>query len=369
MIFVSNQRYINPHGGGVQWCTREYLETFVDAGFELSFISYENDNRLSSRLLRKLFPRPFKGLIPPGIIGDIVSLARRNNIQWIVLNNSEAISLAESLRSALPDCRLIYLSHGPEIVDEVNTLRLDPSSSAHRRASFRWLGRSLMAEINIRRSLDATICISPEDQVFEYWLGAQNTLYLPRRISFAPLRTNPVPLRIGTVATLDHAPNLDGIRLLAAHLDRHQVEFRIVGSPSRVGERLQAEFKCITYLGRLDDSELASEAATWMVFVNPIFCQARGASTKVATALGWGLPVLTTPFGARGYNWNHHILPLSHTPSDLAESVLDLLQSKRVEDLMESARVVASLSPTRQASASRLAEFLGNLPRFTRVAC
>jgi hypothetical protein len=61
------------------------------------------------------------------------------------------------------------------------------------------------------------------------------------------------------------------------------------------------EFPFVDDLGRLNDVALRQEAATWFVFLHPLFCFARGASTKLATGLAWGLPCITTESGMRGY--------------------------------------------------------------------
>jgi hypothetical protein len=206
-----------------------------------------------------------------------------------------------------------------EITDVVNNLRIAPGTIPSYQKNSRWLGDLLKTEIAIRESLDGVLCISEEDVAFEQWLGSQHTQFIPRQIHSDPLEFNPIKGRVGTVGTLDHGPNLHGLRLLAEALSGDStVDLRVVGGPEKVGLALQDEFKAITYLGRLSDEELKEEAATWCAFVNPIFCNARGASTKVATALGWGLPVLTTPIGARGYSWDDKLLPLSSTSSDLA---------------------------------------------------
>jgi hypothetical protein len=78
----------------------------------------------------------------------------------------------------------------------------------------------------------------------------------------------------------------------------------------------------VDYLGPLNDDALRAEAATWCCFVNPIFVYSKGCSTKLAVALGWGLPIATTRYGARGYLWDEGAIPLADDPTELADLVL-----------------------------------------------
>jgi hypothetical protein len=309
-----------------------------------------------------LFPRPFHRIVPTSVATAVAQEAIDQKVGWIALNNTEASALAEPLRALLPECRLLFLSHGAEITDELNAIRLSPTSVPPHRRSARWLGQSLLAQMAQRVAIDATLCISADDVLFEHWLGARQVTFLPRRVEPRPLVHNPVPGRVGTVATLDHVPNRQGIEDLAHHLNDTGVQFRVVGGPEDVGLLMQSTHSCIHYCGRLSDCELEEEASTWCAFVNPIFCQARGASTKVATALGWGLPLLSTPFGVRGYVWNADLLPLAHSPIELAHLIVALLNSNNDAHWRRLAHEVAALSPKLDESASALRAFLETLP-------
>ncbi len=360
-LFVTNSGYLGEGGGGVQWCTREYLLTIEAAGFEIFLVDYEIDRSLTARLKRKIRPRPFENLLRNDLSERILEEAARRGIEWVFLNNSEANSLAPRLRALNPDLKLIFLSHGMELTDEVNTLRLDPALLPRHRKAPEWIGRLLKREVEQRRALDGAICISKEDMLFEQWLGVRGTAFIPRTIPSDPLELKPLAGRFGTVATLNHIPNLDGIRHLAAALGESAVSLRLVGGPDSVGRGLQDEFPCITYCGPLNDADLRQEASTWSAFVNPVFCQARGASTKVATALGWGLPVLTTPQGARGYNWDTSLLPLSETPANLAEVLMRFSEVGVGSDMRQAAGGIISLAPSIEEASKLIASFLSEI--------
>jgi len=88
-VFVSNQNSLSTAGGGVQWCTRDYLDTIAAAGIEVQTVAYDTDQRPGSRLRRKFAPRPFENLVPAGVVSEIEAARKASASKWIFLNNSE----------------------------------------------------------------------------------------------------------------------------------------------------------------------------------------------------------------------------------------------------------------------------------------
>jgi hypothetical protein len=348
--------------GGVQWCTREYLKTLELANLQPQVRTFETDRRFVARLARKFRPRPFRNESPPAFLDELVRDCQQPANSIVFLNNTSALALAPALRERLgKQAKLIFLSHGVENTDLVNSLRLSPDMLAPHMKTPRWLGEVIFEEMRQRSAIDGVVCISAEDTIFENWLGTPAQLFLPRTIDCDDLASTHRTNMIGTVSTLNHGPNLDGIRKLAAELDhRGGVTLRVVGGPASVGESLQNEFACIEYVGRLDDDQLRVEAATWCAFTNPIFCQARGASTKVATALGWGLAVLTTPIGSRGYQWNDSILPRATSVRHLAEMCAEAAAGD-VQLWRERAIQLRALAPKLEQVAELLGRFVSQI--------
>jgi hypothetical protein len=192
----------------------------------------------------------------------------------------------------------------------------------------RTLGRQLVEESAQRRYIDHVICLNPFEAQIERWLGTRSVSWLPRTIpDRVPLNWSPVHGRLGFVGTLDHPPNRDGlIQFLEAleTLAPAGIEVRVVGGPPAAGAGLAKRFRLVRYLGALTDEALDKEASTWTCLVHPLFCYARGCSTKLAVALSWQIPVLTTPQGCRGYTWREGSLPVADTPEAFARLALRL---------------------------------------------
>ncbi len=329
-IFISARYALEPGGGGVQRCTREYVATAEAAGFRLEHAVYDFDRRLAARIRRRLFPRPYRNLIPPEFVAATADRIRRSNAGWVFFNQIEAAQLAPALEHLRRNgIRFALLSHGTDSSDRLHTVRVDQrltGADAVSAGEARWLGRQLFTEWEQHRCFDVVFCLSETDRMFAQWLGASAIHVLPRIVEAAPLDWAPIAGRIGAVGTLVHAPNREGLVRFAGALVRSEapVRLRLIGRPESVGRDLARDFPCIDYLGGLDDDAYETEARTWPVFANPIFCHARGCSTKLAVALAWLLPVASTRAGARGYFWDEALVPLVDGPDELASLAVRL---------------------------------------------
>jgi hypothetical protein len=119
-----------------------------------------------------------------------------------------------------------------------------------------------------------------------------------------------------------------------------------VGRPATIGQQLAAEFPFIDYLGGLSDAEVAEEARTWAGFVNPIFAYPRGCSTKLSVPLEWQIPIFTSRAGARGYQWDETLAPLSDTPEALAKDLENANNPAAISLSQQNITLLAKASPT-----------------------
>jgi hypothetical protein len=124
----------------------------------------------------------------------------------------------------------------------------------------------------------------------------------------------------------------------------------------------------VDYLGSLDEAELRDEATTWNTFLHPIFCNARGCSTKLAIAMAWHIPIVTTSIGHRGYRWTRGSLVLAETPAAFASRCLELLEPARAEEARHQVSLIAGSSPSLSEVAGAMRELLGlSSPTESRV--
>lgn len=352
-IFVTAAVALNPEGGGVQRCTHEYISVLKAAGFTLHHAAYPFEHRPWVRVMRRLRPHPYRDAVPRGYAEVVRREAGARNAGWILLNQSEAAPMAVELADLRAQgVRIALLSHGTDSCDYPHVARIRADLGLGRPVSSRddrWMGRIVFEEQEQHRNVDAVLCLSENDRQQALWLGARNVAVLPRVVADRSLDWRPVAGRLGTVATLTHEPNYEGIALLCRALAPQRpanLALRLVGTPKPLGQRLAREFPFVQYLGGLSDAELAEEARTWSAFVNPLFCYPRGCSTKLAVPLEWRIPVATTRAGARGYVWDETLIPFTETPGELAALCLRLADPAQGAAQRGAVAAIASLSPS-----------------------
>jgi len=107
------------------------------------------------------------------------------------------------------------------------------------------------------------------------------------------------------------------------------------------------------------NEELARECESWSFFLNPVFYYSRGVSTKLAKALGMGLPVITTEIGNRGYQWEEGDLPAVNTPQEMANKILELaFDIDEIQHYRKQVIQIVNSTPTYQELSNRLEDFI-----------
>jgi Glycosyl transferases group 1 len=360
-IFAAYSYHLSGQGG-VQLCTNEFLAVLRKAGLEINVVPVEPDRRLSTRLWRRTFGSAY---FRPLSAESIAAIQREGKgVQFLFLNQ---VALAGALpHAALSGVPTIALSHGCEITDLLHLARLRdkmPLSSNQLRPTARFaLGRTLFDEALSRRNLDGVVAISPFDADCERWFGTRNVCWIPRTLAPNFLDPRPVMGRFGYVGTLDHSPNLEGLTGVLTAIsatDSKELVVRIVGGPERVGRWLTQRFPHAEYLGPLQAAQLGDEVESWNGFIHPIFCLARGCSTKLASAIAWGLPVVTTHFGRRGYVWTQGSLLEANDPCTFAEAMQSLTRPNAYSEAATEVKKVAHSCPTKSEVAAQVTRFLG----------
>jgi hypothetical protein len=357
-VFVTHAHSLSASPGGLQICTREYLQTIHAAGFAPIMKEFEHDNRLVTRFFQRVSSTVYKRQWRPALVEEIVTAARQSEARFVFLNLVNLAPLVHPLRARLVSgTKIVLLSHGLESVDFLHTAA-QVKDSLRVRSAASMLGRQLLAEYDQRREIDHVFCLSPVEAEVERWLGAKSVTWLPRTVpKRPPLCWRPERNRIGFVGTLDHPPNKEGlIQFLEAleSIGPRELEVRVAGGPVAEGKALSARFRMVKYLGALTNDSLESEAATWSCFVHPLFRYARGCSTKLAIALSWQIPVATTFAGCRGYVWRAGKLPQAKCPESLGRLAVDLTEPGVGNAAREEIRAIVDSTPGIDAVADLL---------------
>jgi glycosyltransferase involved in cell wall biosynthesis len=365
-IFVTARNHLEGTTGGVQICTREYVDVIKAAGIQLRFCLAKGDHRIWTRILRRLMSPVYFRPTDPRLIDEISYLAAEITPDFIFLNQVALAGLGAQLRSLLPpSCKIVVLSHGLESTDLLHLIRLRsrlPLTFRVRPIPSIALGHAILTENAMRQYVDLVCALSPSDVELERWIGASRVGWLPRIVEPKPIDWHPLGTRLGFVGTLDHAPNLEGLVAvldqLAEFADIGNLRIRVVGSPGKTGAWLANKYPSVDYLGQLDDGQLRIEATTWNGFIHPIFCSARGCSTKLATAIAWCIPVITTAVGHRGYDWSEGGFIVAENPSEFAVKCIELLNDSKAKVAREEIAKLARTSPSRDQVAAKFRELL-----------
>jgi hypothetical protein len=332
-IVVTQPGFIDaPIPGGVQVCTREYLDLLKAAGYEVLVHPIAQKRDLLTRAAIRLGVDVYGGYDVEAHARAIAETARLHPGAVVALNQVDIAPLGAALRRVAPQLPVVALSHGNSSGDYLHEAA-SRGDGPLGRVRNRWkLGGLLERErAFFQHDIDLVLCLSDTEAAIDQWLGARHVLVIPRTFTPQLLDWAPVHGRVGIVSTVDHHPNRAGIETFAAALSAagaDEIRIRLVGSGAAGGRELQQRFPCIEYLGQLDEPSLRREAASWSLFVHPLFWHARGASTKIATAVNWGLPIATTPAGLRGYRWRDGDIVTAAEPGDLASLVRRLARDR-----------------------------------------
>lgn len=351
-LFLHYNNSLDDVPGGVQLCSKEYFDTLTAAGFSLKTLKVENDRRMSNRVKRKLKPEPYHYTFDPDkAIADIKN-ALTESVQYIFINQYVLRPLAKVIKENLGQgIKIVLLSHGLASVDYLHEIRAFKKLSGKdiSNTEFNYLGRQLIEETSHSPYIDHVFCLAPFEVQIEKWLGAKEVTYIPRTINEPSLEWQPIKGRVGFVGRLDHPPNKEGLLMVLDEIKKikgNTVELRVVGSPLQEGERLSEEYEFVNYLGELTDEQLREDACTWSAFLHPVFCYAMGCSTKLAVAIGWEIPIISTTTGIRGYIWDEGQIPIADDPEYFANCVLEYSDPAKSTLIKEEVIKIKNSSPS-----------------------
>jgi glycosyltransferase involved in cell wall biosynthesis len=336
--------------GGVQLCSQEFhhiISLIDDINLIDYFVPYTK--KVTDRLLIRI---GFENYSMYNIENDIQSLLefiKNNKIDVVFINMASMVRYSKKIKQWFgSNIKIILLSHGNHSGDFLHLITKPVKKVS-------WL-KDLINRIRIGflittesehrvKYLDAVITLSETEKQIENWFGAPISIFMPRRLYTNFLPYSPILGRIGFVGRLDHPPNFQGIQILFDSIqkqDFNKLEIRLVGAPESYGEIIQKKYPFVNYLGELSDEDLEKEVNSWAFLLNPVWWYSTGASTKLAKAISWGIPIVSTTAGKRGYFWKDGELPISDTPDDMARFLLHSAGDKaKLEYWSEQTKTIA----------------------------
>ncbi|MFN8010157.1 MAG: glycosyltransferase [Holophagaceae bacterium] len=361
-LFITDEAYLREdRQGGVQVCTHEYLELLKATGAPVAILTARPDRRITRKVLRRFQGDYFDRYRFSDLLPEFDRVARECSATHVFLNQVSLLGLLPVLREAYPGrFKYVLLSHGNESGDFLHQVARSEDPNPFKRLIDRLrLGSMLCHESHaFSRNADLVLSLSETDYQINRWLGAQDGMVVPRTFRPEEIGWSPILGRVGFVGTLDHLPNYAGlIEVLDALVKQEAsgIRVRLVGGPASIGMRIAATYPMVDYLGTLDDEGLKQESASWALFLHPIFWFARGASTKLASPINWGIPVITTTAGMRGYQWTRGSLIVREKPIHFAETIAEFAQDLGgLQSASQDVREVARSGPDLVELARRL---------------
>ena len=351
-IFLTNKSSLySKITGGVQLCSQEFVEILEGVekiDLQNYYVSFTRN--LWQRIQIKM---GFENYSMYNVEKDkhaLIQYLKENNIKIVFINMASLVRYAKPIKEVFGNnINIVLISHGNHSGDFIHLISkpITENNLFNKFINKTRLGLLMSTESLFRVNyLDGVIALSETEMQIENWLGAKKSLFIPRRLTANFLLCNPKLGRIGFVGRLDHPPNFQGMKILLKALPKNisnkQVEIRLVGTPESYGKELAKLHPSVTYLGELSDTDLENEASTWALQLNPVWWYSTGASTKLAKAISWGIPIVTTTAGRRGYLWRNGNLLIADSPEAMCEIMFKQTDSiERINKNVEQTRVVA----------------------------
>lgn len=331
LLFISDKLFLEDSNfsGGVKLCTNDYLKLLCLI-FNVEVIGIKNEISFLSRIKIKLGIDAYLHYDNSNIDG-IIQKINSNKIEWIALNMSNLIPIAQRLKILFPTLKIILLSHGNESGDYLHEIsRNNFSNILH---AYK-LGSILLKESQSRKNLlDFVFTVSPIEAEIEKWINAKKVIYIPRTIEANFIDTNPLLNKVGFIGDLSHLPNTDAIEKICESIEASKntnIEFCLIGKPVIKGQYFSSKYSFVNYKGYLSDNEVINEVKTWSAFLNLLFYYSRGVSTKLGFALSLGLPVISTKIGLRGYEFlNGTDIISSNNPNEIVQLINNYCTSEK----------------------------------------
>jgi glycosyltransferase involved in cell wall biosynthesis len=350
--------------GGVQLCSQEF-HNILDDDSEISLEDYyvPYTKAIFQRVQIKYGMDNYSVFDVKKEAPTLLSYIDREKIGIVFINMATSVRFAKPIRQKFGSgVKIILLSHGNQSCDFLHliTKPVNQLSAVRKQLNKIRLGKLIATEAEYRvKWLDGVVTLSETEKQIENWYGAKKASFLPRRLYKDFLTREHVAGRIGFVGRLDHPPNYQGVIIFLEELakQKHNLQIRLVGAPPSYGTKIKKQFPFVEYLGELSDNDLVKEVASWAFFLNPVWWYSTGASTKLSRAISWGLPIVTTTAGRRGYEWKKGSLLIADSPAEMVTKLMNESKSSdRINYWKEQTEMVAENGPSQDELVQKIRE-------------
>ncbi len=325
--------------GGVQLCSKEFYQLLKSCDFEIEPYYVNYTKNIIKRLALKFRLDCYYYYDVKSDQKKLVDYINENHIKYVFINHATAVRYAKPIRDHFGfDVKVYMLSHGNDSGDFLHSIT-KPIKKYNLLTKYRdifRLGRLLYTEsLHRKKYLDGVLTVSEIEENLEKWLGASKVIYTPRVINKETnFKLNTDYSKIGFIGRLDHPPNYHGINMICQEIAKTKIdfEFALIGGPKELGKEFEKKYPFISFKGELDDNQLEDEICTWSLFLNLVFWFPMGVSTKVAKAIEWGIPILTTTAGIRGYKWKDGSMLMAESPEEMAQQIKTFIADKNKID-------------------------------------
>lgn len=341
VLFVVNNIYLDTsrNEGGVRNCTIEYIN-LLSTRFDVILLPVSYSTSKLYRIRIKLGFNNYNDYEPKNYKNELRETIIKNDIKYVFLNLSNTMTFASVIKEEFNEVKVILCSHGNESGDFLHqSFRFKQEQNWLQRLRNSILfAKMIEKEVDFRlRFLDLILTVSEVEEGIEKWIGAKRVFMVPRVLINQPIPWKPVYGRVGFLGDLSHKPNYEGLVSFCDAIVKspcQELKLRLLGNPTKIGNQLAQKYPFIEYCGFVPDDKVNDEVATWSLFLNLVFYYSRGVSTKLAKGLSWGIPVLSTSHGNRGYNLPIGMLASSETPSEMAQLAVNLISDRNELDKM-----------------------------------
>lgn len=248
----------------------------------------------------------------------IQNVAKYNHDLCVELLKDKIVRFKEKLKELSKDSDLIILDHysGAPLLEDIKDTPIFYNSQNCEIVMAHQLYPNDENAINLTRKMESTAfdIASAYGYCSEEDATEINKNYTTKGIGYyVPNGADAVPL-IDPKTRLDskkiffvgsgHPPNVVAAkRLVSLAIEMPEYTFTICGAASNgvFGRRDINRPKNIEILGRVDDDKLDELFKTSFAFINPM-TQGSGTHLKMMKALSYGIPILSTQVGARGFD-------------------------------------------------------------------